>query len=175
MIRRPPRSTLFPYTTLFRSLPLPSSFMSLQSPLRAQVGCRCGLLFENAQDVLFLDDQVIGAVHVDLAAGILVEEDDFPALPGFDVGPDAFDPAALRLLLGGIRDVDSASRAFQSLGVADKPPILERFKSRRYLFLFLRLHGHNALPSLVILQSHASVSRNPSPFWLGMPSAQGAF
>src|SRR3712207_7486903 len=25
MIRRPPRSTLFPYTTLFRSLPVPSS------------------------------------------------------------------------------------------------------------------------------------------------------
>src|SRR3712207_7676117 len=25
MIRRPPRSTLFPYTTLFRSLPKPSS------------------------------------------------------------------------------------------------------------------------------------------------------
>src|SRR2546429_6812023 len=24
MIRRPPRSTLFPYTTLFRSLPMPS-------------------------------------------------------------------------------------------------------------------------------------------------------
>src|SRR3712207_7995584 len=26
MIRRPPRSTLFPYTTLFRSGPVPSSF-----------------------------------------------------------------------------------------------------------------------------------------------------
>src|SRR5260221_10108191 len=26
MIRRPPRSTLFPYTTLFRSLPLPRTF-----------------------------------------------------------------------------------------------------------------------------------------------------
>src|SRR2546429_3100749 len=26
MIRRPPRSTLFPYTTLFRSVPLPSEF-----------------------------------------------------------------------------------------------------------------------------------------------------
>src|SRR5256885_6277518 len=25
MIRRPPRSTLFPYTTLFRSLPLPAN------------------------------------------------------------------------------------------------------------------------------------------------------
>ncbi len=94
--------------------------MPLQSPLRARVGSRCGLLFENAQDVLFLDDQVIRAVHVDLAAGILVEENDIPDLHGFDVGPDGFDPAALRLLLGGIRDVDSASRAFQFLGVADE-------------------------------------------------------
>src|SRR5207245_2949306 len=85
----------------------------------------------------FLDDQVIRAVHVDLAAGILVEEDDIPDLHGFDVGPDGFDPAALRLLLGGIRDVDSASRAFQFLGVADETPILESFKSRRYLFLAL--------------------------------------
>src|SRR2546427_5382483 len=28
MIRRPPRSTLFPYTTLFRSLPLPAQFLN---------------------------------------------------------------------------------------------------------------------------------------------------
>src|SRR5256885_12839264 len=31
MIRRPPRSTLFPYTTLFRSLPDPASPALLQS------------------------------------------------------------------------------------------------------------------------------------------------
>src|SRR5256885_12242031 len=31
MIRRPPRSTLFPYTTLFRSLPLAHSFARLES------------------------------------------------------------------------------------------------------------------------------------------------
>src|SRR3712207_8699167 len=29
MIRRPPRSTLFPYTTLFRSIPLIPGFLSL--------------------------------------------------------------------------------------------------------------------------------------------------
>src|SRR4029077_19088870 len=33
MSRRPPRSTLFPYTTLFRSLPLPSSAAMAQPPL----------------------------------------------------------------------------------------------------------------------------------------------
>src|SRR2546429_1173515 len=32
MIRRPPRSTLFPYTTLFRSLPCASPFMAAKSP-----------------------------------------------------------------------------------------------------------------------------------------------
>src|SRR5256885_7284380 len=32
MIRRPPRSTLFPYTTLFRSMPLPCSVMSVRRP-----------------------------------------------------------------------------------------------------------------------------------------------
>src|SRR2546425_8773932 len=32
MIRRPPRSTLFPYTTLFRSDWIPSSFWSLRRP-----------------------------------------------------------------------------------------------------------------------------------------------
>src|SRR2546422_7773346 len=35
MIRRPPRSTLFPYTTLFRSRFLSSPFRSLSNPLGA--------------------------------------------------------------------------------------------------------------------------------------------
>src|SRR5229473_959781 len=34
MIRRPPRSTLFPYTTLFRSRPMPPWSASLASPRR---------------------------------------------------------------------------------------------------------------------------------------------
>src|SRR2546430_6851765 len=32
MIRRPPRSTLFPYTTLFRSLSSPESFVWVEPP-----------------------------------------------------------------------------------------------------------------------------------------------
>src|SRR5687768_17627183 len=32
MIRRPPRSTLFPYTTLFRSVPRPIVFFSPENP-----------------------------------------------------------------------------------------------------------------------------------------------
>src|SRR3712207_7954897 len=46
MIRRPPRSTLFPYTTLFRSLSSPAAFAV--APLRCRLersrhpGDRCG-------------------------------------------------------------------------------------------------------------------------------------
>src|SRR2546429_5473785 len=35
MIRRPPRSTLFPYTTLFRSLAVPRAHFGLAQPRRA--------------------------------------------------------------------------------------------------------------------------------------------
>src|SRR2546421_5535679 len=35
MIRRPPRSTLFPYTTLFRSLPLPDAVPTIRLPMTA--------------------------------------------------------------------------------------------------------------------------------------------
>src|SRR2546427_6935571 len=51
MIRRPPRSTLFPYTTLFRSGNLPKWWASFAPPRRrspsrgprrgARRGCRC--------------------------------------------------------------------------------------------------------------------------------------
>src|SRR2546425_6062738 len=40
MIRRPPRSTLFPYTTLFRSSPIGRSSTPCSTPLRARRGCR---------------------------------------------------------------------------------------------------------------------------------------
>src|SRR6267143_5498592 len=44
MIRRPPRSTLFPYTTLFRSLPTPSPGQGMQPlgfVIRETGRCRC--------------------------------------------------------------------------------------------------------------------------------------
>src|SRR2546425_5286824 len=40
MIRRPPRSTLFPYTTLFRSFPFPKPISRIRFPL-------CGDSFRN--------------------------------------------------------------------------------------------------------------------------------
>src|SRR3712207_7250911 len=41
MIRRPPRSTLFPYTTLFRSAPPSCSTASGPSRRRTRRGCSC--------------------------------------------------------------------------------------------------------------------------------------
>src|SRR2546425_1431291 len=44
MIRRPPRSTLFPYTTLFRSLSLLLCFVGAEAPTPSQ-GPNCPLAF----------------------------------------------------------------------------------------------------------------------------------
>src|SRR5260221_6149805 len=41
MIRRPPRSTLFPYTTLFRSLFVALRALARSPPSRAPRGCGC--------------------------------------------------------------------------------------------------------------------------------------
>src|SRR3989442_3644608 len=61
MIRRPPRSTLFPYTTLFRSLFLPRS---------AELG----------DDVGFLDQDDLFVLQLDLRAGVLPIHDPVPDL-----------------------------------------------------------------------------------------------
>src|ERR1039458_9827974 len=41
MIRRPPRSTLFPYTTLFRSPPLPGFWQRGRNQERPRATCTC--------------------------------------------------------------------------------------------------------------------------------------
>src|SRR5256885_16107327 len=51
MIRRPPRSTLFPYTTLFRS--------GLESLSLTQSSEASGVLRSGKFDVIFLDDQML--------------------------------------------------------------------------------------------------------------------
>src|SRR2546425_6165711 len=60
MIRRPPRSTLFPYTTLFRSLPA----ASLVRAITYLAGCdSCGLLTTaDSENTIFLN--VIGSMTV---------------------------------------------------------------------------------------------------------------
>src|SRR2546430_12386256 len=41
MIRRPPRSTLFPYTTLFRSAPITTRFQARPAPTTTLPASRC--------------------------------------------------------------------------------------------------------------------------------------
>src|SRR5438034_3751427 len=59
MIRRPPRSTLFPYTTLFRSVPFMALFDRDQLPSRSALSRFLAALTKEpveALRTLFLDD-----------------------------------------------------------------------------------------------------------------------
>src|SRR3712207_6913667 len=51
MIRRPPRSTLFPYTTLFRSLPVRQLF---ETPTAAALAGAIGQRLDGSQGIGFL-------------------------------------------------------------------------------------------------------------------------
>src|SRR3989454_10155803 len=64
MIRRPPRSTLFPYTTLFRSLGGASLILNFGSPrqLFYILGGYSRLDFEKTAPYRFTDDAVHGAI-----------------------------------------------------------------------------------------------------------------
>src|SRR2546430_12328146 len=67
MIRRPPRSTLFPYTTLFRSEPIDSSdeIMSRRRP-ETQVLA--------VDEVQFLDDGIVSVANTLADQGVRSEE-----------------------------------------------------------------------------------------------------
>src|SRR2546430_4627536 len=58
MIRRPPRSTLFPYTTLFRSITLGASTARF-SRLPFSVPAPLGRSTERASNELFSEDDVV--------------------------------------------------------------------------------------------------------------------
>src|SRR3989442_5333444 len=57
MIRRPPRSTLFPYTTLFRSFPLPEMFIG-DALERLPPGAGAPVI-DAGDDISFLGEQLI--------------------------------------------------------------------------------------------------------------------
>src|SRR3712207_7875416 len=60
MIRRPPRSTLFPYTTLFRSLKRVNHWAELFDPARLPVKSTTTLLSENANMAAQYTDWLTG-------------------------------------------------------------------------------------------------------------------
>src|SRR2546423_2013407 len=66
MILLPPRSTLFPFTTLFRSFPHPAAVVSLSSTI---------------EDVLHVSD-VVGEVNVGLAGHSTVPSLPWPPIDG---------------------------------------------------------------------------------------------
>src|SRR5256885_10488625 len=87
MIRRPPRSTLFPYTTLFRSLPRAGSFSRLLcvSPTLPGLGIRseehtselqspcnlvCRLLLEKKK-IKYENEKSLHTKHVDRLCALL--------------------------------------------------------------------------------------------------------
>src|SRR5256886_5839154 len=63
MIRRPPRSTLFPYTTLFRSVELQLLWHRSRPSL-----------LENGEDVFLAHDQIFLVIELHLGTGVLPEE-----------------------------------------------------------------------------------------------------
>src|SRR5437667_3990392 len=69
MIRRPPRSPLFPYTTLFRSLYMP------QPPLRGRVTFALGLLAVTASGATRSEEHTSELQsHHDLVCRLLLEK-----------------------------------------------------------------------------------------------------
>src|SRR5438876_4704033 len=58
MIRRPPRSTLFPYTTLFRSSPRPMELSTAKFTCRDEEGRTCSALtLEEATNRILAEDR----------------------------------------------------------------------------------------------------------------------
>src|SRR5437588_7447532 len=65
MIRRPPRSTLFPYTTLFRSIPSEDASLGSASPPSSFLACRRDRSEEHTSEL---------QSHSDLVCRLLLEK-----------------------------------------------------------------------------------------------------
>src|SRR2546430_14501086 len=70
MIRRPPRSTLFPYTTLFRSYAVTGELVLLARAMAR----RGGLYFSHVRgESAMVEDSIREAIHIGEAAGVGVQ------------------------------------------------------------------------------------------------------
>src|SRR5260221_12984391 len=87
MIRRPPRSTLFPYTTLFRSPEATPPLVSDPLPLQPCLP-QCAHLVPSPEGPhLYLGDAPAGRAADFLGASLVdVEEGDDPSVVGFETG-----------------------------------------------------------------------------------------
>jgi len=115
MIRRPPRSTLFPYTTLFRSgarstiVSVWHDVLSRPSTRRLEVFCE--------RAFLWIDDDYLGPVHVETSSGATVIE---PHAPPWTHDLDR-DPARARAL-APYAIQDRAALEFFATGRASAAP-----------------------------------------------------
>src|SRR3989441_8752655 len=75
MIRRPPRSTLFPYTTLFRSCPAPTPLstptvtVTVGAGLTGAAGASCSFVDAHRGELTISKNSLGGTGAVNLAAG----------------------------------------------------------------------------------------------------------
>src|SRR5437899_8687479 len=123
MIRLPPRSTLFPYTTLFRSLSARGRSFTHDSAVRYAVGSELTLLCGHYKDV---DQRVadgLGAEEVSIG--------DF-VLSGGEPAALCIVDAVVRLLPGALGDHESASTDSHYEGLL-APPSYTRPPSYRGL------------------------------------------
>src|SRR5260221_8580763 len=102
MIRRPPRSTLFPYTTLFRSLPSKPGRNTAFSDRSSSTGWQCGERVRSEEHTSELQS------HSDLVCRLLLEkkksllytEPDIKQGKGTHTGPALMIPAPDATLAG---------------------------------------------------------------------------
>src|SRR5256886_563900 len=89
MIRRPPRSTLFPYTTLFRSSPCIRPvryFEGVPSPMREPQRLDVVIFRENIEDVYSGVEYRAGSGEADAVIAFLVERFGAKIRPGSAIG-----------------------------------------------------------------------------------------
>src|SRR3989449_2002496 len=101
MIRRPPRSTLFPYTTLFRSLPDPedpANVVDLQARV-VEVGADLGIAYDGDADRVGVVDERGRRHEADLIL-ILLARDFLKRHPGAKI---VFDVKSSQSLIDDIR------------------------------------------------------------------------
>src|SRR3712207_7926879 len=72
MIRRPPRSTLFPYTTLFRSMALAVTYV-VSAALGEQAVLAGGGRSGQAREWVYLADLLVGLGTIGLARGLVYD------------------------------------------------------------------------------------------------------
>src|SRR2546422_4820626 len=123
MIRRPPRSTLFPYTTLFRSDPTAESYnvqLLYQSiPYRAILAARNARIALEHGFTALRDLETEGAMYADVDVKTAIERGEVPG-PRLQVATRAMAPTGMYPLLGysweldmphGVQTVDGAEGA----------------------------------------------------------------